>query len=555
MGNSSDGLEPRHTGGLFQRVLRQFRPSHQHTAFSATLLLMTTVTLSRLIGYVRELYVAWTFGAGVQTDAFYAGFTIPDFLMYLVAGGATSITFISIYTRFLSEDKRQDAHEAFSVVITVMTAILGAGVILTEIFTPQITHWWFDKFNPEQLRLCVHITRIILPTQIFFYIGGVLSAVLYSRRLFLLPSLGPILYNAFIIAGGVLLSRRLGASSLAYGALAGAFLGQFVLYAIGASRSGARYRISFDVHNPAFREWVRLSVPLMLGLSLVTVDDWFIRRFASGGIGEIARLSFAKKLFNVPIAILGQAVSQASLPFFARLFNEKRLRELTDVVNASVYRTAAVSLLATSFMMAAALPLIDLAYRHGSFNFSDSKETAVYFFWFSLSLVFWSAQGLYARAFYATGNTLTPMIASTLITIASYPMYADLYHKFSVAGLAIASDLGITANCLAMAILLDRRKLVPIAQLPWKELGKATITAVMAGILSFQIARAVRITGSRIADAQAVGLILVTWAGAVAAGLWITQSKLPQELRRRKGTIYPQVAERQGAESGGGLEQ
>ncbi len=535
-------------------MLRQFRPSHQHTAFSATLLLMTTVMLSRLIGYVRELYVAWTFGAGVQTDAFYAGFTIPDFLMYLVAGGATSITFISIYTRFLTEDKRRDAHEAFSVVITVMTAILGAGVILTEIFTPQITHWWFDKFNPEQLRLCVHITRIILPTQIFFYIGGVLSAVLYSRRLFLLPSLGPILYNAFIIAGGVLLSRRIGASSLAYGALAGAFFGQFVLYGIGASLAGARYRISFDVHNPAFREWVRLSVPLMLGLSLVTVDDWFIRRFASGGIGEIARLSFAKKLFNVPIAILGQAVSQASLPFFARLFNEKRLRELTDVVNASVYRTAAVSLLTTSFMMAAALPLVDLAYRHGSFHFSDSKETAVYFFWFSMSLVFWSTQGLYARAFYATGNTLTPMIASTLITIGSYPMYAALYHKYSVVGLAIASDLGITANCVAMAILLNHRKLIPIAQLPWKELGKATITAAIAGILSFQVARAVRITGSRVADAQAAGLILVTWAGAVAAGLWITQSKLPQELRRRKGTISPRVAELQAEESGGGLE-
>jgi putative peptidoglycan lipid II flippase len=525
------------------RFMRLFRPSHQHTAFSATLLLMTTVMLSRVIGYVRELYVAWTFGAGVQTDAFYAGFTIPDFLMYLVAGGATSITFISIYTRFLTSDKQAEAHKAFSVVITVMTVILSAGVILTEIFTPQLTHWWFHDFNPEQLRLCVHITRIILPMQIFFYVGGVLSAVLYSRRLFLLPSLGPILYNCFIIAGGVLLSRRIGASSLAYGALAGAFFGQFVLYAIGAARVGARYQISFDVRNPAFREWVRLSVPLMLGLSLVTVDDWFIRRFASAGVGEIARLSFAKKLFNVPIAILGQAVSQASLPFFARLFNEKRMKDLGESVNASIYRITAVSLLATSFMMAAALPLIDLAYRHGSFHFSDSKETATYFFWFSLSLIFWSAQGLYARAFYAAGNTLTPMIASTLITVASYPMYAALYRSYSGVGLVIASDLGIAANCVAMAVLLNWRKLIPTAQLPWKELGKAAMIAVVACILSFQIARTVPINGSRIADIKAMGLITVTWAGAVAAGLWVTKSKLLQELRRRKITTYPPAVE------------
>src|SRR6202790_2867952 len=100
MVNSAD--LPGHNVSTTGRLRRLFRPSHQHTAFSATLLLMMTVMLSRVIGYVRELYVAWTFGAGVQTDAFYAGFTIPDFLMYLVAGGATSITFISIYTRFLA---------------------------------------------------------------------------------------------------------------------------------------------------------------------------------------------------------------------------------------------------------------------------------------------------------------------------------------------------------------------------------------------------------------------------------------------------------------------
>jgi putative peptidoglycan lipid II flippase len=537
MANSAETPEIKPANSFLQRVLRQLRPSHQHTAFSATLLLMTTVFLSRIIGYVRELYVAWTFGAGVQTDAFYAGFTIPDFLMYLVAGGATSITFISIYTRFLAADKQEEAHKAFSVVITVMTVILGAGVIITEIFTPQLTHWWFDKFNPEQLRLCVHITRIILPMQMFFYIGGVLSAVLYSRRLFLLPSLGPILYNAFIILGGVLLSRRMGASSLAYGALAGAFFGQFVLYAIGAARAGARYRISFDIHNPAFREWARLSVPLMLGLSLVTVDDWFIRRFASGGIGEIARLSFAKKLFNVPIAILGQAVSQASLPFFARLFNEKRLKELGESVNGSIYRIVAVSLLATSFMMAAALPLIDLAYRHGSFKFSDSRETAVYFFWFSMSLVFWSAQGLYARTFYAAGNTLTPMVASTLITIASYPMYGALYHAYSVVGLAMASDLGIAANCLVMAILLHRRKLVLTTGLPWLELGKAAIAAAVAGSLSYRAASSIALNNSRIADLKALALVTITWAAAVAAGLWLMQSHLLRELRRGKTPV------------------
>jgi putative peptidoglycan lipid II flippase len=536
------------------RILRLLRPSHQHTAFSATLLLMTAVLLSRIIGYIREAYIAWAFGAGPATDAYVAGFTIPDWLNYLVAGGTASITFVSIYTRFLAEKREKDAEKTFSVIITVMTAVLGVGIALAEIFTPQISRHLFSGFSAEQLDLCVHLTRILLPAQIFFYVGGVVSAVLLSRRLFFMPAFGPLLYNAAIILGGLLFSRRLGIASLAYGALAGSFLGPFLVNAIGAARIGTGYSLSFDVRNPAFREWVRLSIPLMLGVSLVTADDWILRYFASGAVGDITRLNYAKRLFAVPIAVLGQATSQASLPFFAKLFGEKRMQEFAETVNGSVYRIIASSLLATALMMATALPLIDLVYRRGHFSFSDAQQTALYFFWFSLSLAFWSAQGLYSRAFYAAGNTLTPMIASSLITVASIPMYSALYRAFSTVGLAMASDFGIVANTLALAILLHRRKLVRIGELNWSEIGKAGITALIAGLLSYQVGRIVMANNSRSADLKALGLIALTWAAATAAGLWLTRSQLPHDLQRRKATSYPRVAEQQGEDLSRGLE-
>jgi putative peptidoglycan lipid II flippase len=534
MANSAEIPESKVSTSFSQRVLRQFRPSHQHTAFSATLLMMSTIMLSRVIGYVREAYIAWAFGAGAVTDAYNAGFTIPDWLNYILAGGTASITFISIYTRFIAEKREEEAQKTFSVIITVMTSVLAVGVVLAEIFTPQITRWWFDGFTPAQLQLCVHLTRILLPAQIFFYVGGVVSAVLLSRRLFLVPALGPLVYNVSIILGGVLFAHEFGISALAYGAVAGMFLGPFLINVIAAARVGTGYSISFDVRNPAFREWVRMSIPLMLGVSLVSADDWILRHFASSGVGEITRLNYAKRLMAVPIAVLGQATSQASLPFFAYLFGEKRMKEFAETVNASIYKIVATALLATGFMMAAALPLIDIVYRRGHLTFSDSQEIAVYFFWFSVSLIFWSAQGLYSRAFYAAGNTFTPMVASTIVTVASIPMYAVLYHAYSVVGLVMASNLGIAANCLVMAILLHQRKLVPVSGLPWAELLKAATTAVIAGFLSYEVARAVLVNNSRIADFKALGLITITWAAAVAAGLWITRSQLPGELRRRK---------------------
>ena len=516
--------------------LRLFRPSHQHSAFSATVLLVTAILLSRVVGFLREMYIAWAFGANSITDAYNAGFTIPDWLNYLVAGGTASITFVSIYTRFLAEKREAEARKTFSAVITIMTAVLAVGIVLAEIFAPQFNHLMFGKFTPEQFALCVHLTRILLPAQLFFYVGGVVSAVLLSRRMFLLPAIGPLIYNGGIIVGGLLFSRKLGISALAYGAVAGAFLGIFLINAIGAARVGVGYRISFDVRNPAFRDWVRLSIPLMLGVSLVTADDWILRYFAAGSVGDITRLNYAKRLFAVPIAVLGQAASQASLPFFARLFGEKRLREFAKTVNASIYRIVSVALLVSSFMTAAALPLIDLVYRRGHLLFSDSQTTAVYFFWFSLSLAFWSAQGLYARAFYAAGNTLTPMIASSVITVASLPLYAALFHTFSAVGLVVASDAGIAANCVAIAFLLHRRNLVPASGLQWKEIGKALGVSVVAGLFSFEIAKLVTVNGSRLADVKSLGLTALTWTATIAIGLWILKSKLLHDLRARRAS-------------------
>src|SRR4051812_4817877 len=519
---------------LASRTFRLLRPSHEHSAYSATVLLMAAVLLSRVIGYVREAYIAWAFGAGPQTDAYVAAFTLPDWLNYLVAGGTASITFIAIFTNYLAQKREDEAQKAFNVVVTVMSSVLLVGVGVAEIFTPQIERLMFPKFSAEQMAQCVYLTRILLPAQIFFYVGGVVSAVLLSRRLFLFPALGPLVYNVGIILGGVLLSGRLGIASLAVGAVAGAVAGPFLINAIGAARGGLRYSLDFDTSHPGFRRWVALTIPLMIGVSLVTADEWILRFFASGGAGDITRLNYAKRLFAVPIAVLGQATGQASLPFFARLWGEKRYTDFGATVNSAVYRVSALALLASAWMAAAALPLVDLVYRRGHFQLSDTRETAIFFFWFALSLAFWAAQGLYARAFYAAGNTLTPMIAGTIITVASLPVYSMFFARYGVTGLAIASDVGILLHTLVLAALLETRGLVPLRTLPWAGLAKALFVAGIAAVASFGLAKLVYLDGTRTADLLNLGVVTLTWAAAVAAGLWVTNSDLLRMLLRRR---------------------
>lgn len=104
----------------------------------ATALMMVAVLASRMVGYVREAYIAYAFGAGHNTDAFVTAFTIPDWLNYLVAGGSLSITFITIFSAFVKDQREDEGYRVFSIVATFMAVVLTAGVILGEVFAPQI---------------------------------------------------------------------------------------------------------------------------------------------------------------------------------------------------------------------------------------------------------------------------------------------------------------------------------------------------------------------------------------------------------------------------------
>jgi putative peptidoglycan lipid II flippase len=520
----------------WSRIAGLLRPSHEHTPISAAMLLVSALCVSRLLGYVREAYVASVFGAGANTDAYIAAFSLPDTFSCMLAAGSVGITVTSILARYRAENREEVAQQGINVMMTVVLVILALGITVLELTASKIEPYMFPNFTPAQLELCVRITRILLPGKIFYYLGGAYAAVLLSRRWFLVPSTVPLLYNVCIILSGVVAARRFGITSLAFGVVAGLFIGHFFLNAISAGRSGFHFRPSFDIHNPAFREWVRLSVPLGLGISILMADSLYQRYFASGSPGDISRLYYARQLFTVPLGILGQTAGQASLPFFARLFGEKRSKEFGATVNKAVTGIFTLSILGTTWFMAAALPVVDLVYRRGRFQFSDSQQTAVYLLCFSLALGFWAIQVLYARAFFAAGDSLTPMVGSTIVTIIAFPIYAVMFRMFSIVGLVIASDIAIVLDTTVLAVLLHRRHLVPLNDLRWLEIGKVMAVASFAGLTAWGASQAIPLHGSRKDDLVALGLISLAWGGTALLGIWLTGSQLLDYVKRARWT-------------------
>ena len=367
---------------------------------------MASAILSRLMGLVRVKYIALIFGRGMQADAFNAAFVLPDMLSYFLVGGAASITFVTILTRYRDAGREADGERSLSVILTAMALVLGGAVLLAELLAPWFVHAWFPGFEGEKAALCVELTRILLPAQLCFFAGGVFGAVLLVRKQFYAQAVTPLIYNLGTIVGGILLARRIGVSSLAIGTVAGAIVGPFLINAVGAWRAGSRYRPILDWRDEGFREWVRLSVPLMVGVSLVTADNWIISHFASENSGGVSVMTYAKQLFTAPMAVLAQAAGAASMPFFARLWSQGKRYDFAVEVADSVSRVAALGLLAASGMIALAPALVDLVLRGGAYKSVDTAQTATYFAMFSISLFLWSAQAIYARAFYAAGNTL-----------------------------------------------------------------------------------------------------------------------------------------------------
>jgi len=494
---------------------------------------MSSVMASRVIGLVKTKYIAYLLGRTAAADAFNAAFQLPDMLSYFLIGGAASITFVTMLTRYRDQGHDAEGERAMSVILTTMGLVLGTAIVLAEFAAPLLVRLLLRGFesDPAKAALCVHLTRILFPAQLFFLAGGVFAAVLLARKQFAVQAVTPLIYNCGIIFGGVLLYRHFGVSALAVGAVAGAFLGPFLLNAVWAHRAGMRYRPILDWRNPGLHEWVQMSIPLMLGVSLVSADNWIINYFASHTGGAVSLLTYAKQVFNVPVA-LGQAAGAASLPFLASLYVKPDRAPFSRAVNSSVSRILAFSILLTGFLIAMALPSVDVVLRGGAFHRSDSGTMALYFAIFAISLCLWSAQAIYARAFYAAGNTLTPMIAGTIVTMISLPIYWSLYKSVGPAGLAIASDIGILIQTLTLAVLLHRRRMVSLGGLEYPELLRSVVAAgvVYAALVAL---RHFAPTTSRLHELVLLLVGAVLWVGISAAVLKLTGSALPEQLLGR----------------------
>lgn len=494
-------------------------PSVLRRIAQSTGIVMASVLASRLLGFFIYWMVAHQIGSNAVTDVYYSAFTLPDFLNYLVASGSLSLIFIPLFTKYMAENREEEAWHVFSIVVTFMGILLVTLVVLAEIFAPRLVWLLGPGFKPQQKDLLVFLTRVMLPAQICFYLGGILSAVQYAKAQFVVPSFAPIIYNLCIIAGGVFLAPRIGIAGFSVGVVAGAICGNFLLQVYGAARAGARYRPSLDLSHPGFRLFLRLAVPIMLALSLVFMDDWIIKWFGSYlQPASISWLSNAKKLMRLPLGVVGQAVGVASFPFLAQLYSEGKFDELNRTLNSTLKGMILMLLPISALTIAQSSPLVYFIFSYTKMRPADLDSTASTLAVFSLGMFAWGAQNILARGFYASRDTLTPAWVGTGLTFVTLPLYWFLAHHLQHLGLALASSCGITAYTVVLFILLTRRTHNSGSGGLLLFFFKVALTSVMAGGAAYEMTLWL---GTRIAWKTTHGALLVL-AISSAVGFLLT---------------------------------
>ncbi len=445
--------------------------SAQQKMGAAALILAISTVLSRLMGLIRDKVISWQFGAGGEADMYFAAFVVPDMINHLLVGGFMSITIIPLLSRRFQEDI-EDAWAFFSCVFCwmLMTSLLltGTGMLFAEKLAAVVAPGFSDQ---QQMRLAFFM-RIILPAQVFFLCGACMTALLYLRRQFRVPALSPLIYNGGIILFGVLTPlvtalwrggetyeaalARTGMTGYCVGVTFGAAVGAFLLPLLTAREGGLNLHLRF--RHPLMGKFILIALPLMLGQTVIMLDEQFMRVFGSMvGDGAVSLLNYARRIAQVPVGLVGQAAAVASYPFLVELLTRGDKEAFDGTLRTAFTNGLGLLIPCSIWMAAAAWPILGFLFQGGRFGVEETLACAPLVQIMLASTPFWLVYMVLVRAYYAASDSLTPAVTGTVMTLLCLPIYYFGAVPLGPWAIAALSGISVTLYVLWLMRIWARR--------------------------------------------------------------------------------------------------
>jgi putative peptidoglycan lipid II flippase len=390
---------------------------------------------SRVLGLIRDLVLAYLFGASNEMDAYTVAFRIPNLLRDLFAEGAMSSAFVPTFTRILTVDGRAAAWRLGNLVITALLLVTGALALLGMVFAWPLVTFAAGQYAsvPGKLELAVTLARIMLPFLTLIAIAVGLMGMLNSLRRFFVPAFSPAMFNV----GGI---------------------GQVVVQWPILRREGFRFRPRLDFGDPGLREVMTLMGPGTMALAAVQINILINTMLAtSQGEGAVSCLNFAFRVMYLPIGLFGLSIATAAIPSLSHDAARGDPHGMRTTFSSALRMMLVLNVPAAVGLMVLSRPIVALLFEHGSFTAEAAAGTAAALLFYAPGLIGYSAIRLTAPTFYTLRDSRTPVIVGAVSVAFNIALSLVLVRLLGFRGLALGTAVSSIFNAVALLWLLRRR--------------------------------------------------------------------------------------------------
>jgi putative peptidoglycan lipid II flippase len=431
------------------------------------------ISLTRIVGLVRQRVLAHYFGLGLEADAWSAAFRIPNVLQNLFGDQALSASFIPVYASLVSRGERREADRVAGAVFATLALIVAVLVLVGVLATPPLIGVIAPGFSGPKRELTTRLVRILFPSTGFLVLSAWCLGVLNTHRRFLVSYTAPIAWNAAMIAaliafGGSVDLPRL-AVLVAWGAVVGGAL-QFLVQVPGVLRVAPHLRFALDTASAPVRTVARNFGPVFISRGVVQISAYIDQLLASLlGTGAVAALTNAQLLSTLPVSLFGMAVSAAELPAMSAVvgLGREASAEHHGALRARLeagLRNIALFVVPSAMAFVALGDVVTAAiFETGRFTRTDTVYIWGILAGSSIGLLATTLGRLYSSTYYALGDTRTPLsfaiIRLFLTTVLGYffaiplPRLLGIAPTWGAAGLTTSAGI---AGLVEMMLLRTR---------------------------------------------------------------------------------------------------
>ncbi len=464
------------------------------------------VIASRLFGLLREVVFAAMFGAGELLDVYIAAFRIPNLLRDMLAEGALSIAFTTLFTQTWEKEGEAPAWALANLILSTMIVVMGAICVAAIAFAPaivEVTNFGFHSV-PGKFTLAVHLTRILFPFILFVSLAAAVMGMLNARFVFAIPASASTVFNIVSVVGGVGLAFIFQPEALAhwrhpdfdqralYGVSLGVLLGglsQLCMQLPSLWRLGFRFRWRLAFGDPRLAELWRLMWPSLVASATVQVNVLVNGMFASEINGGQSWLYCAFRLMQLPIGLFGVSLATATLPAVARAATRGDFAAFGHTAKDSLRLAAFLTLPAAAGLAVLARPIIGVIYEHGRFSPHDTIETASALQAYSVGLAGYAAITVLRPCFYALNLPRIPLRVSLIgigLNLVLNFLNMQVFH-FGHVGLALITSIVATVN-MAQLFAALRGRIDVGSGASWAGfLARGLIAAGVCGALAYAV--------------------------------------------------------------------